>query len=216
MDGGARRTGRGETVADLLAAWEEHGANIEQLLASPHGSRASAVVMDVNCHECDLRHALGLVPRPDPGFLDWAAPSLLGGFVKAVEAQSLPPVTVDAPPFEVFRGRLGRRTGAEVAGYAWSADPTEYLDAWFIFGRATSRSARPRRADSRGSSRQQRGDVAAQFVDAKVLRDAHPAHVAVLEAERARQLRRRFGRRVDGTLSAFVATTRIGRPTSIR
>ena len=126
--------GRGETVADLLAAWEEHGANIEQLLASPQGSRASAVVMDVNCHECDLRHALGLAPQPDAGFLDWAAPSLLGGFAKAVEARSLPPVTVDAPQFEVFRGRLGRRTGAEVAGYAWSADPTEYLDAWFIFG----------------------------------------------------------------------------------
>ena len=126
--------GRDLTVSALLAVWEEYGTGMERLLASPQGPRASAVVMDVNCHECDLRHALGLTPEPDPSFLDWAAPSLLGGFARAVDARSLPPVTVNAPQFEVFRGRLGRRTAGEVAGYAWSADPTGYLDAWFIFG----------------------------------------------------------------------------------
>jgi hypothetical protein len=43
---------------------------------------------------------------------------------------------VQAPPFEVCRGRLGRRTIDEVCSYSWSADPAPYLDAWFIFGTA--------------------------------------------------------------------------------
>ena len=32
-------------------------------------------------------------------------------------------MSIDAPPFEV-------------CGYSWSADPTPYLDAWFVFGTA--------------------------------------------------------------------------------
>jgi len=45
------------------------------------------------------------------------------GFDEAVADAGLPPVTVHASPFEVFRGRLGRRTPAEVEGDSWSADP---------------------------------------------------------------------------------------------
>jgi hypothetical protein len=63
-------------------------------------------------------------------------PLLLDGFHEAVADAGLAPVSVVASQVDVFRGRLGRRTAAEVAAYDWSGDPSAYLDTWFIFGRA--------------------------------------------------------------------------------
>ena len=55
---------------------------------------------------------------------------------EAVAVAGLESIQVDIPAVELFRSRLGRRTVAEVMAYSWSADPTPYLDAWFLFGRA--------------------------------------------------------------------------------
>jgi uncharacterized protein (TIGR03083 family) len=135
----AAQVARGAFVptADLLAEWADQAPVFEAFLSSPAGARVSAAVVDVHTHEADLRHALGLPAAVPSAFLDWVAPTLLDGFAAAVEAAALPPITVAAPPFEVFRGRLGRRTELEVSALDWSADPAPYLDEWFIFGRRT-------------------------------------------------------------------------------
>ncbi len=128
--------GRSKTVAELLAMWEQLAPGIEWFLSSPDGSSAFRAVLDIHTHEADLLNALGR-PVDLPGeFLDWITPLTQTDLADAVAAAGLPAVTVEASDLQWFRGRLGRRTVAEVSGYGWSADPAPYLDLWFIFGRA--------------------------------------------------------------------------------
>lgn len=129
--------GRAKTVAQLLAQWDGHAPGLEAALSSADGAASSAALVDVNTHEADLRHALGLPPAPDPAFLAWAAPLMRMIFAGAVEGAGLPPVTVEATDCEWIRSRLGRRTRAEAAALGWSADPEPYLEAWFMFGPRT-------------------------------------------------------------------------------
>ncbi|MDP2291229.1 MAG: maleylpyruvate isomerase family mycothiol-dependent enzyme [Actinomycetota bacterium] len=124
------------SIAELLEEWERTGQLMEGFLSSPAGVNASAAVMDIHTHEADLRHALGVPLEVPDDFLEWAGAALRDGFADAVAAAGLPPVQVTAPDVEWFRGRLGRRTEAEVRGFDWSAEPGPYLDAFFIFGRA--------------------------------------------------------------------------------
>ena len=128
--------GAGRADAELLATWAEHAPALEGLLSSPHGAAVSAAVMDVHCHEADLRHALGLAAELPADFLAWAAAAMRDRLAAQVAEAGLPAVEVAADDFEWFRGRLGRRTEAEVRTYGWSADPGPYLDLFFIFGRA--------------------------------------------------------------------------------
>ncbi|MEQ1699044.1 MAG: maleylpyruvate isomerase N-terminal domain-containing protein [Ilumatobacteraceae bacterium] len=130
----ARNVGR--PIEEMVAEWSEVGPLMEGFLSSPSGAMASAAVMDIHTHEADLRHALGLPIAVPAEFLAWAGPSMRNGFAEAVAGAGLPPVSVDASAFEWFRGRLGRRTAAEVAAYDWSASAADYLDTFFIFGRA--------------------------------------------------------------------------------
>lgn len=124
------------SIAEMLADWEITGPLMEGFLSSPSGIHASAAVMDIHTHEADLRHALRLPVEVPDHFLEWAAPAMRDGFDEAVAGAGLPAVRVAASDFEWFRARLGRRTEAEVRSFGWSADPTPYLDAFFIFGRA--------------------------------------------------------------------------------
>jgi len=128
--------GRGQSAAALVESWAQHAPALEELLSGPNGGMASAAVMDIHCHEADIRHALGLAADLPGGFLAWAGESMRNRFAQQVADTGLPPVSVDASDFEWFRGRLGRRTEAEVGAYSWSADPAAYLDLFFIFGRA--------------------------------------------------------------------------------
>jgi uncharacterized protein (TIGR03083 family) len=128
--------GRSKSVAELLAMWDEYAHLVEGFLSSPEGPSAFRAVLDIHTHEADLLNALGR-PVDLPGeFLDWMTPLLQADFDEAVAGAGLPPVTVGASDLQWFRGRLGRRTMAEVSGYGWSADPAPYLDHWFVFGRA--------------------------------------------------------------------------------
>ena len=137
--------GRGRTIAELVARWNEHGPFVEAFLSSPDGASASRAVIDVHTHECDLLGALGrLVELPEDA-VAWIGGALRDDFASAIAAAGLPPVTVDADDLEVLRSRLGRRTGDEVRAYGWSADPGPYLDHWFVFGVA-ERSLGERRA----------------------------------------------------------------------
>ena len=124
------------SIADLVAQWQLDGPFLDEVFAGAADGLPAAGVMDVHTHEADLRQALGASFEVPADFLAWATQRLRGGFAEAVAARGLPPVDVVASDAEWFRGRFGRRTAGEVAAYRWSADPTPYLDTWFIFGRA--------------------------------------------------------------------------------
>ena len=126
--------GRGKTVAAVLGEWASSAPEFESFLTSPAGPKAGAAVVDVHAHETDIRSALGLAPQIPDEVLDWAAGRLREGFDAQVATAGLPPVTIDVSDFELFRGRLGRRTRDQVAAFGWSADPAAYLDIFFLFG----------------------------------------------------------------------------------
>jgi hypothetical protein len=48
------------------------------------------------------------------------------------------PVVLTTTRFEAFRWRMGRRSRAQLAALAWSADPAAVLDNLAIFGPAAS------------------------------------------------------------------------------
>ena len=129
---------RGRSIAEMVAEWGNTGPGIEGFLSGPGGEMASAAVMDIHTHEADLRHALGLPFAVPADFVAWAGPQMRSGFEEQVAAAGLPAVHVDVDDLTLFRARLGRRTEDEVRGYRWSAEPSPYLDSFFIFGRAAS------------------------------------------------------------------------------
>jgi uncharacterized protein (TIGR03083 family) len=126
--------GRGKTVANLIDEWAAGATGFEAFLSSPDGAKAGAAVVDVHAHETDIRVALGLAPEVPDEVLSWIAVMMRQGFDAQVAAAGLPPVTIDVSDFELFRGRLGRRTSEQVSAFGWSADPAPYLDTFFLFG----------------------------------------------------------------------------------
>jgi uncharacterized protein (TIGR03083 family) len=124
----------GKSVAEVIEEWDGAAPGFESFLSTPAGSNAGAAVMDVHCHETDLRSALGLAPALPDDVLAWAGHRMRSAFDAQVAAAGLPAVDLDASDFEMFRGRLGRRTREEVAAFGWSADPTPYFDIFFLFG----------------------------------------------------------------------------------
>ncbi len=126
--------GRDKGIAQLIDEWADEASGFEAFLSSPAGASASAAVMDVSCHETDLRTALGLAPALTDEMLAWAAAGMREMFDSQVAAAGLAPVMIDVADFEMFRGRLGRRTRDEVSAFGWSRDPAPYLDTFFIFG----------------------------------------------------------------------------------
>lgn len=129
--------GKERSLDDLLTQWTTLAPLVEAVFSSPEGAPMLNGVFDVHTHEADLRNAFGMSADVPADFLGWAAAMFRSGFSSAVAAAGLPAVEVEASDFEWFRGRLGRRTVDEVCAYGWSADPTPYLDTFFIFGRAT-------------------------------------------------------------------------------
>jgi uncharacterized protein (TIGR03083 family) len=127
--------GRVKTTERLLDEWTTGSPMMEGFLSSPAGANSWLAVLDVHTHEADLLHALGRPAEIPADILAWLADRLLDGFLEAAAEAGLPPVTVVAPPFEIVRGRLGRRTADEVRAYEWSTDPAPYLDLFFVFGR---------------------------------------------------------------------------------
>jgi uncharacterized protein (TIGR03083 family) len=125
---------RGKSVAQVIDEWAGEAAGFEEFLSSPDGAKAGAAVMDVHAHETDLRSALGLAPELSDEVVSWLGTSMREGFDGQVAAAGLPPVTIEVSDFEMFRGRLGRRTNEQVCAFGWSADPAAYLDTFFLFG----------------------------------------------------------------------------------
>ena len=129
--------GRQRTQTEMLSMWSRGAPLIEDFLSSPDGMSAFRAVLDVHTHEADLLNALGRPVDLPREFLSWMQPVLEHDFRAAVTAVGLADVQVTASDLQWFRGRLGRRTEAEVSTYRWSRDPQSYLDTWFVFGRAS-------------------------------------------------------------------------------
>ena len=125
---------RGKSIAQVIDEWAGGATGFEQFLSSPDGAQAGAAVIDVHAHETDIRSALGLAPELSDEVLGWLGSAMRDSFSGQVAAAGLPPVTIDMSDFELFRGRLGRRTADEICAFGWSADPAAYLDTFFLFG----------------------------------------------------------------------------------
>ena len=106
------------------------------LVLAGTAANAGAAVVDVHAHETDLRGRRSGLPRDTRRGAGLGGPRRLrAGFDAQVAAAGLPPVDASTcRDFELFRGRLGRRTADEVSGFGWSADPAPYLDTFFLFG----------------------------------------------------------------------------------
>ncbi len=147
---------RGSSTAELLEGWAQDSPILESVLSSPIGETAARAVFDVHAHEADVRGALGLAPLLPTEFAAWAVPIMVQGFVTGVQESELANVAVETPEgdwigpsdapvvlradrLELFRSILGRRSSAQVAAYDWgTADPSPYLDRYFVFGPRTS------------------------------------------------------------------------------
>ena len=127
---------KGRSIAELLATWQQYAPGMEAFFSSPNGAAMSAGVFDVHTHEADLRQAFGLPLAIPAEALAWAGEGMRASFAQSVADAGLAPVELPISDVEWFRGRLGRRTEAEVRAYPWSADPEPYLEHFFIFGRA--------------------------------------------------------------------------------
>jgi uncharacterized protein (TIGR03083 family) len=106
--------GRSRSSAALIESWERHAPLVEAVLTSSAGASAALAVIDIHTHEADLCHALGRSMRMSRPVLSWMADELDEGFHQRCVELGLEPVEVRTNDGEWFRGRLGRRTAAEV------------------------------------------------------------------------------------------------------
>ena len=113
-------------LADLVA---ELLGNVDAVAASVDGNPAPALVWDIAVHHTDLHEALGLGRAPDELWrpvLDALRPRMLAGVADEV--------TVDAPPYELFRGLFSRRSRRQMRAWFAPVPDDDELDALTVFG----------------------------------------------------------------------------------
>lgn len=132
--------GRTMTVGELVQQWTTEGPFLDAVFAEAGapgtGDTTSLGVIDVLTHEADLRNAVGVQFSIPADALAWAAEFLRSRFHRTVAEAGLPVVEVLASDAVWFRGRLGRLTEAQVRNLAWSLPCDDYLNHFFVFGRA--------------------------------------------------------------------------------
>jgi hypothetical protein len=129
----------------VLEEWAAMGPAIESL-ADRSVAVGDRLVADVACHEHDLRGALDRPGERDSATVDQARQASvlrLDGRLKSEGAAGLrlraaetewilgpaePAATLTTDPFTLFRLLFGRRSRAQLAALAWTADPDRYLD----------------------------------------------------------------------------------------
>ena len=142
---------RSKSLEEVLAEWEDVGAQVEALLPDFPEWAANQMVFDFLSHEHDVADALGLPPpenvQAEGPALDFAAKALTG----RAKQLGLPPltivcggrtwstagegdgVTLTISPVDLLRSTTGRRTTDEVKSLDWGgADPTPWLTAFEI------------------------------------------------------------------------------------
>ncbi len=142
-------------VPEMLARWSAGAAQFEQGIAA---FRSWPAVVDVATHEQDIRGALGQPGARDCAAIRQSMHRLMHSIAVPVPLEiitedgsyavggpddgpggDVPPLTLTTSRYEAFRWRMGRRSPAQLAAMAWSADPpATVLGALTIFGPAAT------------------------------------------------------------------------------
>jgi uncharacterized protein (TIGR03083 family) len=147
----------GVPVADRLARWAVAAPQFEELVSA---FQVWPALIDVASHEQDIRSATGRPGERDSAairecthmLMSWLeVPVPLRTVTEDGEYRAGPPgkpdhagqvdhteLVLTTTRFEAFRWRMGRRSRAQLAALAWSADPAAVLDHLAIFGPAAS------------------------------------------------------------------------------
>lgn len=150
---------RSHTLERILDEWEERGGDLEAMLRGERPFPPAAppladwiVVTDIGVHHHDLRGAVGM-----PGDRDSKATGLsLRSYVEGMRMRSRfeerpafrmcagtrewvigdgePVATVTADPFELGRAVSGRRNPGQIRAYAWTGDPSPFIDLFYPYG----------------------------------------------------------------------------------
>ena len=133
----------------VCAEWAETGPEVEERLAGI-GSPLSSAVIDVWHHDQDARNAIGHhANRGGEGLrLSLRAGNAIGPKVEAAGVPPLqvttdgyqrlfgdgePAAVVTGAPYELARAFMGRRSLAQIGGFAWTGDPGPYLPHFSVF-----------------------------------------------------------------------------------
>ncbi|MDJ0767677.1 MAG: maleylpyruvate isomerase N-terminal domain-containing protein [Ilumatobacter sp.] len=139
---------RGTDWRALVDQWSDQAPMVGSMLAAIEERRPP---LDCHSHEHDVRHAVGRAGNQDSDLIRWMSTlfddSSVGRSVEVHFADGATTVIDGDDPaielrnisrFEFVRSRLGRRSRAQVAAYAWSEAPHHaLLDEWFVFGPAS-------------------------------------------------------------------------------
>jgi uncharacterized protein (TIGR03083 family) len=136
-------------VTEMLERWSASGPRFEEIVQE---FRIWPAVIDVASHEQDIRGALGLAGARECAAIRQATPRLVSWLDLPVRLRIVtehreylagagegePSLTLSTTEFELFRGRMGRRSVAQLAAMDWSADPSAVLGQLAVFGPTTA------------------------------------------------------------------------------
>jgi uncharacterized protein (TIGR03083 family) len=139
---------------DVLSEWASLVPRVVAVVDDPAGVGLGAAfgrmpLVDLTCHEADVREAAGSGPFLDSSDWEVLAEHRLWVLDAEVREAGLPALavrtaegdswvaggetaqaTVRLPRYELWRSLMGRRTRTEVVHYDWSVDPGPYLAVW--------------------------------------------------------------------------------------
>jgi uncharacterized protein (TIGR03083 family) len=135
-------------IPELLAVWEQLGAEADLLIAEAGGRCGNILVMDAFTHELDIRYAIGAeLPAEHPAFAG-AFTVLANGFAAAVHDHGLPALrlsagstqwtvgegnpaaTLTATRYDLYRSLAGRRSHHQITAMDWDRDSHRWLPAF--------------------------------------------------------------------------------------
>lgn len=139
---------RHATVDELAAEWDARGPELEALLDKIKPASAASMTGDIAAHEADVRGALGRTDARDTDVVHLAFEGYVQALGARVVAAALPALRVgdlvagEGEPaasvvgdrFELFRALTGRRTPEQIRAYAWTGDPSPYVEIFSNYG----------------------------------------------------------------------------------
>ena len=145
-------TRRGLPIAEVVAEWARRAPAFEEQVAGWPPGVAAQVVADAAMHELDVRNALGdRSARDTDGVVvafdyyghklaDRITEAGLGALVIECDADTVTlgngdrGATLRAARFEALRAMGGRRSAAQIGGYAWDGDASPYVALMSSYG----------------------------------------------------------------------------------
>lgn len=143
---------RDRSPAQIVAEWNERAPALEEQLASWPEDLAGQLVSDITTHELDVRGALGDRGARDTVALRYTFERYAGRLGARIDEAGLPPLalvadggrvvagagepaaSVRASRYELVRALAGRRSAAQIRGYAWDGDCEPYLAVFSGYG----------------------------------------------------------------------------------